>query len=134
MTATQKLKYLILIERIELDARDNFDTPFPTPDYPCYNIDELYKLSEEEDPHGTHQDALGEIRGGTYKTAIDTSPTRDYEADAVAAILPDGTAIGWTYFHGGGRHGRPGDMPWVEHAYDLKYKPEVIEIITFYRP
>ena len=31
----------------------------------------------------------------------------------------DGSWVGWTYFFGGGKHGEPSEMPWMEDAYDV---------------
>jgi hypothetical protein len=31
----------------------------------------------------------------------------------------DGSWVGWTYWYGGGKHGEPGSIKWVEDAYDV---------------
>jgi hypothetical protein len=38
--------------------------------------------------------------------------------------MPDGTWVGWTYWYGGGKHGEPSAMPWIEDAYNLDCKEE----------
>ena len=79
-------------------------------------IDELYLSLEDEDDL---QDAKSEVRQGEYETDISPDWSRNYESNSVAAKLPDGSWVGWTYWYGGGKHGEPEAMSWMEDAYEL---------------
>ena len=60
-----------------------------------------------------------EFRGGKHITGLPTPYNRHYETRAVAAQCCDGSWVGWTYYYGGGKHGDPESVPWIENAYDL---------------
>lgn len=66
------------------------------------------------------QDAEGVLRRGTHETGLPCESSRHYSSRAVAAQMLDGSWVGWTYWHGGGKHGEPGEMPWMEDAYEVK--------------
>lgn len=51
--------------------------------------------------------------------------SRYYESDEVARQLNDGTWVGWTYWHGGGKHGEPEAIDWIESAYFPQVKEEI---------
>ena len=57
-----------------------------------------------------------------------------YESDAVAKNLPDGTWVGWTYYHGGGKHSDPGSIPWMEDAYNVTSHEETRVVRVFSKP
>ena len=65
------------------------------------------------------QDAKYEFREGQTETNIPCEYSRHYESSSVAAQCPDGTWVGWTYWYGGGKHGEPEAIDWIEHAYNL---------------
>ena len=46
-----------------------------------------------------------------------TEFSRHYEATSVAKQLLNGKWVGYTYWYGGGKHGEPQAMPWIEDAY-----------------
>jgi hypothetical protein len=119
MTPEQKLKWAILVATRE-DA----------PDVTAENVDELYDELVEED---MHWDAKNEIRSGEVETKLPCEWSRHYEAKSVAAKMPDGSWVGWTYWYGGGKHGEPEAIDWMEDAYDLDCKEEkkVVVVQTF---
>jgi hypothetical protein len=117
MTAEQKLKHLILIRHAELG-----DEPAPE-NVTADNVDELYDAIEEP------WDARSEVRGGTVETKLRCQSSRHYESKAVAAQAPDGSWIGWTYWYGGGKHGEPEAIDWIDEAYDLTVTEEPRTII-----
>lgn len=117
MTAEQKLKHLILIKHAEL-ARD----PAPV-NVTVDNIDELYDAIEEP------WDARNEVRGGEFATGLQCDFSRHYESKAVARRYLDGSWIGWTYWYGGGKHGEPEAVDWIEYAYDVTVTEEPKTII-----
>lgn len=125
-TAQQKLKFLILHRGNEWAKR-------PTEEYETYegpNIDADYEAFENEDEYW---DAKSEVRGGEVETGLKCDWSRHYESKAVAAQLPDGSWVGWTYWYGGGKHGEPEAIEWIEDAYDLNCLEEhkVMTVRTF---
>ena len=113
MTPEQKIKHAILVRDAEL-IEEELDTPRITKD----NIDELY------DENADLCDAEEEIRRGEVETGIPCDWSRHYESKSVAAKMPDGSWVGWTYWYGGGKHGEPYAVDWMELAYDLDCKEE----------
>jgi len=107
MTPEQKIKWAILAHAAYKE---------PAPEYPCANVDDLYDQLVENDGHW---DAKEEIRGGGIETDLPCDFSRHYESKAVAMQMPDKSWVGWTYFYGGGKHGEPSAIDWMEEAYDL---------------
>jgi hypothetical protein len=94
------------------------------------NIDELYEsLLIEND---LHWDAESEFRCSGVDTDIECEWSRHYESKSMAAEI-DGKWIGWTYWYGGGKHGDPGSIDWMDEAYflDVKEREEVVTIRHF---
>ena len=123
MTAEQKVKALILIrgrawghDEIEAITKDS--------------VDELWT---HWNGIGDLQDAAEEVREGEIETGLDCESDRNYESKAVAAQLPDGSWVGWTYWYGGGKHGYPREIEWMSEAYDLTCAEEqkVVTVQTF---
>ncbi len=107
MTPSQKIKWAIL-------AKDAQWTKVPPPPYPCEDIDALYEALVEV---GGHWDAQNEVRCAGVETGLPCASSRHYESDAVAMQIPDGSWVGWTYWYGGGKHGEPEGIEWIEDAY-----------------
>jgi hypothetical protein len=120
MTPQQKIKSLILQKNADLND-------FYRPEITAENVDDLY--DELEDNRG----ALNEIRCDGIETGIPGQYSRHYESDEVAMQCQDGSWVGWTYWYGGGKHGEPEAMDWVEHAYDVECKEEekLVVVQTF---
>lgn len=114
MTPEQKLKWAILAQTAKWDKK-------PEPEYPCENVDELYKKLVEED---AHWDGMNEVRCSGIDTKLPCENSRHYESESVAMQMPDGKWVGWTYWHGGGKHGEPELIDWMEHAYDVECMEE----------
>ncbi len=118
MTASQKLNELIINKCKEMiksygdiSNPDNFEAEF----------EEKLEDGEYED---YFYDAKNEIRGGEIETDISPEYSRHYEVKSVAAKAEDGSWIGWNYYYGGGKHGEPSEMDWIEDAYDLDCEEE----------
>ncbi len=129
MTPVQKLKQLILQTTISL--KDLPDTLVITAE----NVDALF-----DEHYDATQDARQEIRPGVRATNLQTEyrgdlrgAHRNYECDEVAAEMSDGSWVGWTYWHGGGKHSEPEAIPWVDYAYalDCTAKEEVVIVYSF---
>ena len=112
MKPEQKIKHLIIKKTYEWMKKE-------VPDITSENIDEFYEEMEEQDEHW---DAMNEIRELGIETKIPCENSRHYESKSVAAQALDGTWVGWTYWYGGGKHGEPEDIEWMDEAYDLDVK------------
>lgn len=125
-TAEQKVKYLILSAHARLNDGDAYDLSKLS----GQEIDAAYDQLVESDEHW---DAQGEVRGGEIETGLKCDWSRHYESKAVAAQLPDGTWVGWTYWYGGGKHAEPEAVDWIDYAYDLKCIEEekLVTVRTF---
>lgn len=67
-----------------------------------------------------HWDYEIEFRCGQVETKLPCEYSRHYEAKSVARKMSDDTWIGWTYWYGGGKHGNPESVEWMEDAYELE--------------
>jgi len=95
MTPEQKLKWAILLRARELAG-------MPPENVTAENVDELYDSLVNADGHW---DAQEEVRNSGEKVDVPcTEYSRHYECDSVAAQMPDGSWVGWTYWYGGGKH------------------------------
>lgn len=108
MTPEQKLKYAIL----DLDAVWQ-DKTLPT-NLTGDEVDELWDDAEDI------YEAMYEIRTGGVATGLTCQSSRHYETEAVAVQCPTGEWVGFTYWYGGGKHGNPEEIEWIEFAYDVK--------------
>lgn len=126
MTPQQKIKYLVLVRDRELYL-DRY--PFAGP----IDADNLDKLWSDLEDSGDQYDAMGEVRGGDVETGLKAPYSRHYESKSVAAQYIDGSWVGWTYWYGGGKHGEPDAIDWIDDAYDLNCTEEekVVTVRTF---
>lgn len=112
MTPTQKIKWKILALAAAWEKES-------LPPVTAENVDALYDALVARDGHW---DAMNEVRSMGTETYL---PNRDvplqlarhYEYHEVAAEMPDGSWVGWTYWHGGGKFGDPEGIPWMDDAY-----------------
>lgn len=124
MTPTQAIKYIIL----SVDARWS-KAELPS-DLTGDQVDERYEELVEQD---AHWDARSEVREGQCETGIECEWSRHYESKSVAAQAPNGQWVGWTYWYGGGKHGEPEAIDWMEDAYflDCVEEQKVVTVRTF---
>ena len=122
MTPEQKIKALILAVIARWNEQE---MPAVTAD----NVDDLYDQADDDQL----QDARNEVRSGEFETDISAPYSRHYEAKSVAAQAPDGSWVGWTYWFGGGKHGEPEAIDWMDEAYDLTCVAEekLVTVRTF---
>lgn len=101
------------------------------PDVTKENVDNLY--GELLIVPGHHWDYESEFRCSGEETEIECDYSRHYESKSVATELRDGTWAGWTYWYGGGNHGEPGSIDWMEDAYflDVEEKEEIVVTSVF---
>ena len=126
LTAPQKVKFLVLSRGHELAGRASEEFGSISGEH----IDADFEAFENEDEYW---DAKSEVRGGEFETGLDCQWSRHYESKAVAAKLPDGSWVGWTYWYGGGKHSEPEAIEWIDDAYDLTCTEEekVVTVRTF---
>lgn len=123
MTPVQKIKWLVLAKAAKWCKEE-------PPPYPCANVDDLYDAADKD---GAMQDARDDVRCSGEETGLEAEWSRHYESNAVATQLPDGTWVGWTYWYGGGKHGQPESIQWMEHAYDVTAREETRVVRVFSR-
>ena len=116
MTPLQKINWLIQAHACRFT--DLVMPPYP--EFPDFDIPEDYL-----------QDAKEEVRSSGADTDLPSQSSRHYEAKEVAAQLPDDSWVGWTYWYGGGKHGEPSAVDWIEEAYDLVCISETKVVNTF---
>ena len=75
---------------------------------------------DDDNLYDAQREGESELRRGTHETGLPCDTSRHYSSRAVAAQMLDGSWVGWTYWFGGGKHGEPGEMEWLDTAYDLQ--------------
>ncbi len=80
-------------------------------------VNEQYQALRDLDAHWDYESGF---REGTVETNLICDYSRHYEARAVATKVSDGSWIGWVYWYGGGKHGNPESIEWMQDAYDLE--------------
>lgn len=137
MTASQKLYWKILLRAYEFKG-----IPAPT-NITASNIGSLYEaMYKDEEFENARGCAESEVRESGEPTGFEKQEScqdssklsRYYESEEVAAEMPDGTWVGWTFWSGGGKHGEPEYIDWVKYAYDVVRKLEVRTINIFSLP
>jgi hypothetical protein len=119
LTTLQKLKHLIIIKAIV-----DFDYICPSSciaaiisRYPTSNqIEDVY---DDLHMNSIIYDIQSGIRQGEEDTLLSCPSSRHYESKSVAVEYFDGSWIGWTYWYGGGKHGEPDCIDWMEDCYDI---------------
>ncbi|MEP6001741.1 MAG: hypothetical protein ABJ276_17130, partial [Parasphingorhabdus sp.] len=78
-------------------------------------------------------DATEEFRCSGIETDIPCEDSRHYESKSVAQKCSDGSWVGWTCWFGGGKHGEPDSIDWIEYAYDVNVTEEqkMVTVRTF---
>lgn len=120
MTAPQKLIQLILTRAEQYATIDSktLEIDWSSPE----KFEEYFW--DDDDENGFIQDAKEDVRSGSVETNIAQEYSRHYESKSVASQAVDGSWIGWTYWYGGGKHGDPGSIDWIDEAYDLECEEE----------
>lgn len=121
LTPEQKLKYEIIDLVHICENGESIRTDMTGED-----IEDMYDESDT-------QEAEYEIRSSGVPTHLPTPSSRHYETEAVAVQCPTGEWVGFTYWYGGGKHGNPEEIDWIEHAYDVTHSEEqkMVTVHTF---
>jgi hypothetical protein len=112
MNAEQLVKYCIL------ELNNIWEEKEISQNLRAEEVEELWDEAE------CLSDAISEIREGEFETGVPCEYSRHYESKSVAAKAPNGQWVGWTYWYGGGKHGEPEAIDWIQHAYLLDCKEE----------
>lgn len=126
MNATQKIKREILQEAQKHNPEEFDFGDLLTGDL----VDRAYEALQDAD---AHWDFESEFRCGQVETGLPCEWSRHYESKAVSRKLSDGSWVGWTYWYGGGKHGEPEAINWMEDAYDVECREEeqLVVVRTF---
>lgn len=124
MTPQQYLKRMVLL-RMKLD---NLFTE--------YEIDDLYEQAEEESIEGDEyfHDAIYKVRQGEISANdISSAPydVRGYECKMVAAEVYAKVWVAWPYYYGGGKHGEPSEIDWMDDAIFVDHSIEMQPVHKF---
>ena len=133
LSAEHEIKKDILLSLEAWD--DNFD---------FYSLD-LSDTQKIDDAYNSISPATAhledEIQNSTYEfrdsfseeTNIECEWSRHYESKSVAKRLSNGKWVGYTYWYGGGKHGEPSSIDWMEDSYflDCKEEQKVMTVRTF---
>jgi hypothetical protein len=126
MNAEQKIKFAILERVIQTGDYDPQES---------VNEDSVDRLWSDANDGSCDMiwEATDEFRSGEVETGVECEWSRHYEAKSVAAKMSDGSWVGWTYWYGGGKHGSPESIDWVDTAYDLDCAEEekLVTVRTF---
>jgi len=124
MTAEQEIKAEII------RGVTGEDGPWCTEEITVATVDAIYDRLCEED---LQWDAESEFRSSGESTGLECDWSRHYESDAVAKKLSTGKWVGWTYWYGGGKHGEPSAMDWMDEAYflDVAEEEKLVTVRTF---
>lgn len=129
MTPEQKIKHAILLKANSVGHIIDFGGAAITAE----TVDKIFSDSNED---YELQDEISGFRSGEVETNINAPFSRHYECKSVAAQMPDGSWVGWPYWYGGGKHGEPEAVEWMEDAYalDCVEEEKVVTVRTFSRP
>ncbi len=109
------------MQKILFVATDEvFDTPAKIE--AAWRDDELYEAIH---------DAERDVRGGDYDAELPPPLSRHYESKIVAAKMLDGSYLAWVYWYGGGKHGEPESIPWIEDAFEVEAKSVTVTKLVF---
>jgi len=123
----KEIKRLLLVTAIKKTIAYNKKNEEYLPDsWESLDLEELDELKYEIDDL---YDVLNEMRAGEEETNLESKEySRHYDCHEVACKCGD-KWIGWTYWYGGGKHGEPEAIDWMEDAYYVECE-EKIETVT----
>jgi len=124
-TPCQKIKREILLRAYQVmnllhfSIKDENEKLIRFEDITPKNIDYVYSdLNELDEDFVREEEDIFRTTG--IETDIPPEWSRHYSSKSVAKQLSDGTWVGFTCFFGGGKHGCPEEMNWMEDAYYLE--------------
>jgi rhodanese-related sulfurtransferase len=131
LTPEQRIKREILL-RWNKQPREPDDDAYRFSASPHSTGEEVDALFEELRGEWLLSDIESEFREGEIETNIGAPCSRHYESRSVAAKLCDGGYVGWVYWYGGGKHGEPSAIDWMNEAYELTItERKTVEVLVF---
>tara|TARA_R110000851_G_scaffold62675_5_gene143568 strand:+ start:270 stop:668 length:399 start_codon:yes stop_codon:yes gene_type:complete len=101
----------------------------PVPDgvLPSDHWEEMIDEGHEDDLNDAMQ---YEFRGSGEETNLPCDCSRHYESYTMARDLGD-VSVAWTYWYGGGKHGEPDAIEWLDDAYFVSCE-KVVKTVNIY--
>jgi hypothetical protein len=134
MNAEQSIKRHILMSMLTEEQMDNDDDlDLSTGD----GVDAAYERAENYTGLFADTEIIDEVNefrcDGQETNLTCEEYSRNYESEQVAAKLNDGSYVSWVYWTGGGKHGEPEEMAWMENAFfvDCEEKQEMVTTYNF---
>lgn len=125
MGAEFEIKKQILIDLLKSD-NDLFVMPKDD------KLEEFYAGAEDTEWGDYIYDQLDEFRSSGENIDIPTGQcSSHYECSQVARQLDNGQSVSWTYWYGGGKHGEPEAIDWMDEAYFVECKQET-KVVNIY--
>lgn len=117
-------------QKIKMTVMKNCCSEF-NDDVTSDNVDELY--DDLYNRFDELYDAISVFREGEVETDIECEWSHHYESKSVASKMADGSWVGWTYWYGGGKHGDPESIEWMDSAYflDVTEEQKMVNVRTF---
>ena len=122
MSAAQ-LIYLELINRsIESLQRynENVDFDFDSISVTKDNAEEIWDELREIHDDVTYEEMYEMREEGKPSNILTKHCSRHYEVDEVYYQVKTGEFVGWSYWHGGGKHAEPEAIDWISDSYILE--------------
>ena len=134
MNAEHKIKRQVLISLMSKnDIADHGGFDLNTID----GIDDAYDQAGEYEGVFDFVEIIDEMEdfrcGGRSTNLKGSEYSRCYESERVAVELDDGAFVSWVYWTGGGKHGEPGAIDWIDDAIfvDCEKKQELVTTYAF---
>lgn len=90
-----------------------------------------WDLLEEEGYADDLNDILQyDFRDSGEEASLPCRQSRHYESYQMARNLGD-VSVSWTYWYGGGKHGEPSEIEWIEDAYFVSCEEVVTTVNVF---
>lgn len=120
MTPQQAIRIAAITDVLDGIARgDAIDGYLPPDHIGEANVDAEWERLQSTDQGADYlSEVLSELRHGDESGLPPRYYSRHYECTEVAAMRA-GKWVGWSYWHGGGKHGEPEAVDWVDDAYFL---------------
>lgn len=114
---------------IKLAIIQDSEYAFPQEELDHLGVEGLTDAVEEffEEHYDYFYDMLCEWREVGEDTNLPAPHSRHYETDQVAAPTPFGW-VSWTYWYGGGKHGNPSEIDWLEDAFFVDVEEQEVTV------
>ena len=87
------------------------------------------RINGEFDIHEGFEDAISDVRESGVETDLPCQDSRHYESESRAFKSVTGQWVGYTYWYGGGKHGNPEEIEWIDDAYLLDVEEKEVTVV-----